>query len=247
VTDFDPAFSFYDDPDVPEGGDADKYSLILREYHQALWSKPLPTGAILDLRADEYGISVTSPAELTHLRLSSDTIASTHSNYRHRGIDALWNLLPAEDQLRYDRRFYTIGGFIVFPRHSNSINQRRGTDGRIDDRFDLTLECIRLYYEGVTDLDLNPLGDVLRADSHFFDLFGRGADGFASYVSFFHLGELAGDGRIRWFDGFTGDSWTFEVSPLPKNLDAYRRYLDNVLRFVRDRGDQMAGALSGSK
>jgi len=247
VDDFDPAFCFYDDPDVPENEDADKYSPILRRIHQALWSKALPTGAMLDLRADQYGLSVTNPTELGNLRLSSDTIASSHRNYRRRGIDALWNSLPVEDRLRYDRAFYTVGGFIVFPCHANSINQRRGTDGRIDDRFDLTLECIRRYYEGVTDPKQNPLGDVLRIDSTFFDLFGTGIDGFTHYVDFFHLGDLVADGRIRWFDESTGDSWKFADSPLPKTVDDYKRYLNSVLRFVHDRGDRIAGALGGSK
>jgi hypothetical protein len=180
----DPEFCFYDDPDLPEGEDADKWSPLLRKSHRQLWSKRLPTGEILDLTPD---LTVTSPGSIGGLRLSSDTIASTHRNYRrwHPQIGAFWDALPAADQRRYDRGFYRGGAFIVFPRHRRSMNTERGTRRQISDRFDLTLECIRLYYETITAIDRNPLGDVLLSDAAFFDLFGQGVQGFDSYVDFF--------------------------------------------------------------
>ena len=63
---------------------------------------------------------------------------------------------------------YTIGGEIIFPKHTRSINQARGVNPLICDRFDLTLECIRRYYAGVS----SPLYEVLCGDGRFFDLFG---------------------------------------------------------------------------
>ena len=120
---FEPDFSYYDDPDLPEGGDADARSPLLRKFHRQLWSKPLPTGETLDLTVD---LSVASPGSLRGLRLSSDTIASTHRNYRRRQIHVLWDALPAVDKLRYDRGFYRMGGFIVFPCHRKSMNTERG-------------------------------------------------------------------------------------------------------------------------
>lgn len=240
---FDPDFCFYDDPDLPEGADADKWSPLLRDAHRRLWSKHLPTGETLDLTAD---LTVEGPGSSRGLRLSSDTIASTHRNYRHRQIDVLWDALPAMEQRRYDRAFYAIGGFIVFPCHPNSMNQRRGTCGQIDDRFDLTLECIRLYYEGVTASDRNPLGDVLLVDSAFFDLFGRGVEGFITYVDFFCLGDLVRDGKIRWFDDVNADEWDFASSPLPSRPDTYIKYLDNVLSFVGCRNKTIAAAVAAA-
>ena len=43
----------------------------------------------------------------------------------------------------FQHRTYTIGGMIIFPRHTGSMNQRRGMHPRIVDRWDLTMECIR--------------------------------------------------------------------------------------------------------
>ncbi len=234
-----PGFCFYDDPGLPAGEDADRCSSLLRRAHQQLWSKRLPKGQDLELGPD---LEVAKPGHVRGLQLSSDTIASTHQRYRQRGIDVLWETLPPEERMRYDRGFYTIGGFIVFPRRPGSLNQRRGTLCEIDDRFDLTLECIRLYYEGLTTGDRNPLGDGLLADKDFFDLFGRGAEGFTSYVEFFHLGGLVEDGHVRWFDEQDVDDWAFTASPLPKTLDAYVRYLDNVLAFVHSRNGAIAAA-----
>lgn len=155
-------------------------------------------------------------------------------------MDVFWKALASEERQRYRRAFYTIGSFIVFPRHPGSINQRRGTSHQINDRFDLTLECIRLYYGGVTEVARNPLGDVLRVDAGFFDLFGRGPAGFTSYVEFFHLGSLVEDGHVRWFDERDCRDWTFTTSPLPRSLDAYIDYLDNLLRFVSSRNAEIA-------
>jgi hypothetical protein len=234
-----PGFCFYDDPDLPEGEDADRWSSLLQRAHQQLWSKRLPTGQHLELGPD---LEVARPDRVRGLQLSSDTIASTHQRYRHRGIDLFWEALTFEERERYDRGFYTIGGFIVFPRRPGSLNQRRGTSREIDDRFDLTLECIRLYYEGLTTGDRNPLGDVLLVDKDFFDLFGGGAEGFTSYVEFFHLGGLVEDGHVRWFDEHDAGDRAFLASPLPKTLDAYVRFLDNVLAFVESRNGAIAAA-----
>jgi len=234
-----PGFCFYDDPDLPEGEDADRWSSLLRRAHQQLWSKRLPTGQDLQLG---HNLEVVRPDGVRGLQLSSDTIASTHHRYRHRGIDRFWEALSSEERERYDRGFYTIGGFIVFPRRPGSVNQRRGTSGEIDDRFDLTLECIRLFYGGLITSDRNPLGDVLLADKNFFDLFGAGAAGFTSYVEFFHLGGLIEDGRVRWFDEHDAGDRAFVAWPLPKTLDAYVRYLENVLAFVESRNGAIASA-----
>ena len=46
------------------------------------------------------------------------------------------------------RRSYSIGSMIIFPVHVNSMNQRRGMNILIADRWDLTLECIRRHYAG---------------------------------------------------------------------------------------------------
>jgi len=239
-----PGFCFYDDPELPKGADADKWSGLLRRAHQQLWSKPLPAGEDLVLRSD---LTVSSPGQVQDLRLSSDTIASSHSAYRRCGIDVFWKALSVEERRRYDRGFYTIGGFTVFPRRPASLNQRRGTSHQINDRFDLTLECIRLYYEGVTEVALNPLGDVLLVDAGFFDLFGLGPAGFASYVDFFHLGSLVENGRVRWFDERDCLDWNFSKVPLPRSLDAYIAYLKNVLCFVDSRNAEIAvaAALNG--
>jgi hypothetical protein len=46
----------------------------------------------------------------------------------------------------------TIRAYIIFPKNridrKHTINQARGVNILIIDRFDLTLECIRLFYAG---------------------------------------------------------------------------------------------------
>ena len=89
---------------------------------------------------------------------------------------------------RYLQISNTIGGFIVFPRHNRgSINTKRGNpNGKIKDRFDLTLECIRRYY--ITQD--NPLfTHIDKDDEVFFEMFGS----FKNYVDFFCLQDWVND------------------------------------------------------
>ena len=83
----------------------------------------------------------------------------------------MWAGLSPTEQLGYERAFYTIGGFTVFPVHPQSLNQVRGTDSRIADRFDLTVEGLRQHYLGEHE---NPLAGVLKVDADYFRLFGEG-------------------------------------------------------------------------
>ncbi len=69
--------------------------------------------------------------------MPSDTIATTHSNYRRFGATQMWKNLTEDERTRYDRAFYTIGGFIIFPTRPQSLNQRRGTAETIADRLGL--------------------------------------------------------------------------------------------------------------
>jgi hypothetical protein len=237
VQDIDVAFCFYDDPDFR--GDADSDSRILQRWHASLWSKDLPDGNRIEWSAESGTRCLTHDSPLGSFRISSDTIASTHERY----VPAMWSAMSLEQQESYDRAFYTIGGFIVFPRRSRSLNQMRGWDRAIADRFDLTLECIRRHY---LEVHPNPLGEVLAKDAGFFRLFGVGPRGFAAYVEFFHLQDLIARNSINWLDGSSGGNWTFSNPALPSNATDYRRYLDNILEFVAGRNARIARwALSG--
>lgn len=229
MTEIDPGFSFYDDPDY--SSDADRDSRILQRWHQRLWSKPLPSCGAVELRVDP-GSYLAFDAPHGTVRVSSDTIATTHSNYTRSAIPGLLAEFSEEARQTYERIFYTIGGFIIFPVRLSSLNQARGTRSKIADRFDLTLECIRQHY---SEGRATPLSDVLQKDADYFGIFGKGLEGFISFVEFFHLQDLVVDGGIRWFDGNAGRQWDFDSSPLPSAAADYRGYLDNVVGFVTAR------------
>ena len=63
--------------------------------------------------------------------------------------------------------------------HPNSMNQRRGMNTLISDRWDLTLECIRRHYAG----EESPLSKVIESDRAFYELLID----FKGYVDFFLL------------------------------------------------------------
>ena len=68
-------FNFYSD--TPKGKDPDKFSPTLRKYHQLLWSKPLPSGTMLNLGTDAPYV-LTHKSRLGEFSFSSDSITHTH-------------------------------------------------------------------------------------------------------------------------------------------------------------------------
>ena len=169
------------------GGDPDRYSTTLRRYHQQLWSKPLPSGAMFDLDARLHHTS-----DLGEFWLSSDTIVHTYTRWvRPISLVDVLAAIPSEEQIAFYDLACTVGAYLVFPfgirvdgKQQQSINQRRGTHHLIRDRFDLTLECIRRHYTG----SASPLRDVLANHADFFNLF----EDFGGYVKHFQLQDLVG-------------------------------------------------------
>ncbi len=133
--------------DTPEGKDPDSFSSTLRNYHKFLWSKPLPNNKEFDLNLDTLKL-LHHKSALGEFFLSSDSIGHTYSR-----VKKMSHIIDEISQTEIDSFFLicsTIGGYIIFPakriNNKMTINGARGVNHKIQDRFDLTLECIRRYY-----------------------------------------------------------------------------------------------------
>ena len=224
--DFDAEFDLR--ADTPEGKDPDTYSKSLRRYHRMLWSKELPVGGVFTVEPQGSDRYLVHDSKLGRYVLGSDTIATSHPGKRAD----LYAQLPRRENDEFHRVGQTIGGHIVFPGvptgGRQTVNQARGFHPLVEDRFDLTLECIRRHYAG----EPSPLAETLAAYGLFFGLFRD----FAGYVEFFHLGDLVdGSGEIRYLHTFR----EFGPSPLPDALDDYRAYRERTLDFVRARNQRI--------
>lgn len=214
--DIDVDYNFFDD--TPKGKDPDSHSRTLRRYHQLLWSKPLPDGRPFELHAGRaLSPYLVYEADGTRIVLGSDTIATRHRKKLHH----LYSQLPDEVNDAFLERSYTICGFMIFPVSQGSLNQNRGTHPRIQDRWDLTLEAIRRFYEGGT----SPLTSTMDRHSDFFELFCS----FVGYIEHFHLGDFVdANGAVRFLLPFDN----FESPALPSDLATYARYrLDSLELF----------------
>lgn len=208
--------------------DPDSSSPTLQEYHRILWSKVLPNGEVMEL---EKG---TGSRYLTwkDFRFGSDSIIVSFRYKRYSYmIDEIKKHLEDyrlfyED---YTRKAYTIGGMIIFPKHTNSINQCKGVNKLIADRFDLTLECIRRFYLGID----SPLYSVLKDDKSFFDLFVD----FKGYVDYFYLQDMVSSDYEN-VECWCGD-FSFTDDGLPKTVDEYFGFLDKELKFLDKRNNRI--------
>jgi hypothetical protein len=206
------------------GRDPDSASPTLRSYHQKLWSKSLPSGALfkLDRIAGSYLVH-TSP--LGSFRLASDTISnSLRSNKRRASLIAL---IPSVKLDAFQSLGSTVGARILFPGNrvdgKATINVARGFNAQIADRFDLTLECIRLHYLG----QASPLAASLDRYADFFALF----ETFEGYVDFFLLGDLVNAGQVKFYLPFDGEFG----QPLTNTVDEYNEYMAKTMEFVAAR------------
>ena len=204
--------------------DPDSASPTLRSYHQLLWSKPLPRGAMFEL-SKVPGKYLIHESAIGTFQLSSDTISNSMRSSKRRA--SLIAQIPSANLNAFQALGSNIGARILFPGNridgKQTINAARGCHPRIADRFDLTLECIRLHYLGHS----SPLAATLDRYADFFSLF----DSFEGYVDFFLLGDLVHNGRVNFYLPFDGEFG----QALPSTVDEYNDYMANTMGFVAAR------------
>lgn len=212
--------------DTPAGKDPDSFSPTLRKYHQQLWSKNLPCGQMFALDLDTPRL-LHHKSNLGEFFLSSDVIGNTYSEAKK--MVHIVEQIPSHELRTFFSLCSTIGAFVVFPARridgKMTINGARGTNQKIQDRFDLTLECIRRFYAS----EQSPLSQTFERYSSFFDLFQN----FRGYVEFFLLDDLVCDDyqMVKFWHQFS----SFDASPLPQSICEYYAFKGNVEKFVRDR------------
>jgi len=222
----DTSYNFYTDA---RGGDPDSTSPTLRTYHKILWSKPLPNGKPFELSENQKGFYLYHKSEAGEFFFGSDAI--THSYKNHIRKQWILTQIPDEVNELFDAGS-TIGAYTIFPYNivdgKHSINQARGVNSLIDDRFDLTLECIRRFYSGQT----SPLYDTLLRYKDFFDLFID----FTGYVHFFLLDDLIDENlAVKFYLPFGN----FNAPPLISGIDEYLIYKKGVMNFIRLRNERI--------
>ena len=217
------------------GRDPDQHSPTLRRYHQLLWSKPLPSDALFTLDMSTAGSYLHHSSSVGEFFLASDTIIHTFASWM-RMADIIAQV-DEEDRAAFHTIGRTIGGTILFPgtrvEGKRTINGARGMHPLIRDRFDLTLECIRLHYQG----EHNPLDETLSRYGDFFGLFRD----FRGYVEFFLLQDLVrpDTSAVEFFTPFDN----FTTPALPENLKAYEQYRSKSMAFVRARNTRISETL----
>ena len=216
-----------------KGRDPDRYSPTLIKYHSMLWQKPLKDNKLFDLTFSEKN-RLTHSSDLGVFELSSDTIGHTYRKWKR--MAHIIKQIPKSDIDSFLKTCRTMGGYIVFPANKingNTINQERGTNTKIRDRWDLTVECIRRHYVGGE----SPLSNTLVRYSDFFSLFSN----FKSYVEFFHLQDVVSDdfNKVKFFLPFDD----FQRVPTPKTKEEYIAYRQAVMLFINQRNTRILHSL----
>jgi hypothetical protein len=184
---------------------------------------------MFDLYDYSQGKRIYHKSELGEFILSSDAITHTYSCTRLKKMQEIIDVVPKEHLERFYELACTIGSYCVFPAkkvdNKNTINQARGMNVLIKDRFDLTLECIRRYYKN----EESPLYQDLKRYNEFFMLF---AD-FKGCCDFFLLQDLvSGDySQVNFYLPFDD----FKRNPLPIDKDEYMIYSNKTIEFIEKR------------
>ena len=222
------------DPDAVHAG--------LRESHRILLSRPLPNGDSWSFQpARGWYLKSVEPraGEPLEWSVGSDNFATTHTN----ALPGMAEKIPDYEN-RHLHEFCQVWGYIVFPNGLEqtratevrprrwTLNQAEGCDRRISDRFDLTLEAIRLFVDGKTSRDVSPLGDLLDAYGWFFEPFGAGNEGFRAYVDYFLLRPMVSGGRVQ---PMYGNELDFADALPGGSQSGYDRYIEAQGAAVRAR------------
>ncbi len=229
--------------DTPEGKDPDTHSPTLQRYHRCLWSKPLPSGTFfgLDNSTERGKLHLRHKSEMGEFTLSSDSIGHTYSRTKEKKVVDVVKIIPENEIKQFHFICSTIGAYIIFPakqiNRKQTINQVRGFNRKIIDRFDLTLECIRRFYLK----EDSPLSDDLKRYKTFFRLF----EDFKGYTNFFLLQDLVKKdySSINYFLPFDG----FGKYPLPAIVDEYLLYKDRVMAFIKKRSHRMLNSVDSAR
>lgn len=208
--------------------DPDSKSKTLRLYHKLLWSKKLPNGEQMNLEYGKAGKYLVWKSFV----FGSDSITASFKYKRNKPlIDYISSIIPnyKDFVIDYTNRCYTIGGMMIFPKRSGGINQSRGMNIYICDRIDLTLECIRRYYNN----EDSPLYNVLLKDKEFFDLFVN----FKGFVDYFFLNDLVTDDykHLKFLIG----NGEFVKNPIPKTFDEYMTWMNKQQEFLEARNNRI--------
>jgi hypothetical protein len=220
------AFNVYTDSN---GGDPDSTSQTLRSYHKFLWSKQLPNGKTFELDNKKSGAYLFHKSELGEFILGIDAIAHSYKNQSRK--QWLTKQIPSDVNELFDIGS-TIGAYTLFPKNKINnmftINQARGVNSLIDDRFDLTLECIRLFYSG----QQSPLYETFNRYKNFFDLF----ENFKGYIDFFLLNDLIDENEnIMFYLPFDN----FKTRPTFADVEEYLIYKNRVMNFIKSRNKRI--------
>ena len=93
------------------GRDPDSHSATLRRYHQLLWGKPLPNGALFELDANLHHKS-----DLGEFWLASDAIVHTYTGWVKpvRLVEAI-RQIPVDEMTAFYDLACTVGAYTAFP------------------------------------------------------------------------------------------------------------------------------------
>lgn len=213
-------------------GDPDTDSRKLYTAHKVLWNKKLPCGKVLETNIAEGNYGRLLLCNNQYENLSSDRMCP-HFNGKYNGKFDGW--LSDFDIEILKHKVRTIGGHIVFPAHQKNgftINQARGVNKAISDRFDLTLECIRRFYKK----EQSPLFATLARYSDFFEMFVD----FDGYIDFFILQDFIDEKKQVKFSLPFND---FIRSPLPQTIDEYKQYKEHVVSLIDIRNKRILEGL----
>lgn len=216
------------------GRDPDAHGKTLKLYHKLLWSKSLPKGKYFQLSDLHPNAYLYHESELGTFYLGSDAITHSYRNQRRKQTLIAQVTEEANELFEIGS---TIGAYLIFPNkqidRKPTINQARGVNAYIDDRFDLTLECIKRFYLKTK----SPLTETLNRYADFFDLFID----FEGYVNFFLLNDLIkNDQDVNFYLPFDD----FNSQPRLNSVNDYLHYKNGVKSFVYARNERIMHALT---
>lgn len=201
--------------------DPDAYSdELYNDLYELYNGKELPNGEILNLKIENKALA------------SKDGFVLTSDYLGPSATEAFKKNVLDSDVGNYIKRCRIIGGHIIWPCHSGSINQAKG---RVFDRMDITLAELKNYYSYISRDNKTCIESskysvaLMKAFERDKKWLSKFVD-FKGFCDFFHLvGSFVDDKyRIIWF-----------ACASNKKIEDYILLMENTAKAIEYRNDNL--------
>lgn len=223
--------------------DPDSESALLQKIYVLLWDEKMLANFCRDTKKNRYQGETLNSANTTLFKLTGFGIKT--SVIKYFGEREKFSAIKNTNFKDFVSVYHTLGNFMPVPVDCNS--PRGSINSPVRDHWDLTLKCIKLYYE---TKNLEWVEKIVGKE--YKTVYAKWLDSFGDWENFVnknYLHAFVEDGTLYPKELWAGHFENWEnggcsaKSALPKTQDQCNEYFENATNLIKKRTVHMLKAL----